>query len=77
MGSSLFLNNYDDILYHQAEPEPNEIGYLVGEIVDLARQINFEVDSYDVQELLDFHNQELTIDGFIEIKSKTFKNLSP
>ncbi|GFU63694.1 hypothetical protein TNCV_1509732 [Trichonephila clavipes] len=32
-----------------------------------ARQINLKVDSDDVQELLDSHNQELTIDELIEM----------
>ncbi|GFU00644.1 hypothetical protein TNCV_4818111 [Trichonephila clavipes] len=36
------------------------------EIVDFARQIKFEVIWDDVQELLDFHHQELTTDEFIE-----------
>ncbi|GFX21169.1 hypothetical protein TNCV_4367481 [Trichonephila clavipes] len=31
------------------------------------RQINLELDSDDVQELLDSHNQELTIDEVIEM----------
>ncbi|GFW46328.1 uncharacterized protein TNCV_1388301 [Trichonephila clavipes] len=34
---------------------------------DLARQIHLEVESDDVQELLDSHNHELTIDELIEI----------
>ncbi|GFW70469.1 hypothetical protein TNCV_4915891 [Trichonephila clavipes] len=42
-------------------PEPNEIGTLIEE-VDLSKQINSEVDSDDVQELLYFYNQELTIE---------------
>ncbi|GFX03012.1 hypothetical protein TNCV_3261581 [Trichonephila clavipes] len=33
----------------------------------LSRQINLEVDSDDVQELLDSHNQELTMDELIEM----------
>ncbi|GFX29144.1 hypothetical protein TNCV_3216791 [Trichonephila clavipes] len=37
------------------------------EVVDLTKQINLEVNSDDVQELLDFHNQELTIDKLIEM----------
>ncbi|GFS78488.1 hypothetical protein TNCV_3147441 [Trichonephila clavipes] len=35
--------------------------------VFLARKINFELYSDDVLELLDFHNQELTIDELIEM----------
>ncbi|GFW06543.1 tigger transposable element-derived protein 1 [Trichonephila clavipes] len=51
----------------QAELEPDEISNLIEEVVDLAWQINIEVDSDDVQELLDFHNEKLVIDEFIEI----------
>ncbi|GFV70654.1 hypothetical protein TNCV_3842333 [Trichonephila clavipes] len=40
---------------------------MIEEVVDLARQINLEVYSDDMQELLDSRNQELTIDEFIEI----------
>ncbi|GFW99478.1 hypothetical protein TNCV_3417111 [Trichonephila clavipes] len=36
----------------------DEIGNTI-EVDDLVRQINFEVDSDDVQELQNFHNQEL------------------
>ncbi|GFU57379.1 uncharacterized protein TNCV_3635581 [Trichonephila clavipes] len=35
---------------------------VIEEVVDLARQINLEVDRDDVQELLDSHNHELTTD---------------
>ncbi|GFW80358.1 hypothetical protein TNCV_2944901 [Trichonephila clavipes] len=35
--------------------------------LSLAWQINLEVDCDDIQELLDYHNQELTIDELIEI----------
>ncbi|GFW16859.1 hypothetical protein TNCV_2759871 [Trichonephila clavipes] len=40
---------------------------LIEETVDFARQINLKVDSDDVQELLDCHNQERTIDELIEM----------
>ncbi|GFV13525.1 hypothetical protein TNCV_67281 [Trichonephila clavipes] len=48
------------------------------EDVDLARQINLEVDNDDVQELLDFHNQELRINWLIELHKQvqTLKRLS-
>ncbi|GFW46468.1 hypothetical protein TNCV_4811561 [Trichonephila clavipes] len=36
-------------------------------ISDLARQINSEVDSDGVQELLDSHNQDLSMDELIEM----------
>ncbi|GFW24435.1 hypothetical protein TNCV_606761 [Trichonephila clavipes] len=39
----------------------------IEEIVDLARQINLEVDNEDIQELLDSHNQELTMNELIEM----------
>ncbi|GFV65343.1 hypothetical protein TNCV_4573431 [Trichonephila clavipes] len=48
-------------------PEPGEIGNMTEEVVDLARQINLEVDSDDIQELLDFHNHELINDELIEM----------
>ncbi|XP_023232690.1 tigger transposable element-derived protein 1-like [Centruroides sculpturatus] len=51
----------------ESVPEPDEIGNVIEEVVDLARQINLEVDSDDVRELLDSHNQELTIDELIEM----------
>ncbi|GFW70915.1 hypothetical protein TNCV_2196031 [Trichonephila clavipes] len=47
--------------------EPDEIGNVAEEIVDFARQINLVVDSGDVQELLDSHNQELTMDELVEM----------
>ncbi|GFT13959.1 hypothetical protein TNCV_2615931 [Trichonephila clavipes] len=47
--------------------ELDEIGNLIEEVVDLARQINLQVNSDDVQELLDFHNRKLTIDELIEM----------
>ncbi|GFW39408.1 hypothetical protein TNCV_1833911 [Trichonephila clavipes] len=47
--------------------KPDEIGNLIEEIVDFARQINFEVERDVVQELLDSNNQELTMDELIEM----------
>ncbi|GFV71091.1 transposase [Trichonephila clavipes] len=47
--------------------ELNEIGNVVEEVVDLARQINVEVDSNDVQERMHYHNQELTIDELMKM----------
>ncbi|GFW39355.1 hypothetical protein TNCV_1833381 [Trichonephila clavipes] len=44
-----------------------EIGNGNEEVVNLARQINLEVDSGDILELLDSHNQELTMDELIEM----------
>ncbi|GFW60644.1 hypothetical protein TNCV_569901 [Trichonephila clavipes] len=45
----------------------DHIGNAIEDIVDFARQINFEVKSDDVRELLHFRNQELTIDELIEM----------
>ncbi|GFX16069.1 uncharacterized protein TNCV_4703271 [Trichonephila clavipes] len=56
-------------------PEPDEIGNVIQEIVDLARQINLEVNSDDVQELLDSHNQELTMDELIEMHEQDIEEL--
>ncbi|GFW24522.1 hypothetical protein TNCV_2403871 [Trichonephila clavipes] len=39
--------------------QPEEIGIVIEEVVDVARQINLAGDSDGVQELLDAHNQEL------------------
>ncbi|GFU13581.1 hypothetical protein TNCV_938561 [Trichonephila clavipes] len=39
-------------------PEPNEIGNVIEDVVDRAGQINLEVDSVDIQELPDSHNQD-------------------
>ncbi|GFV50380.1 tigger transposable element-derived protein 1 [Trichonephila clavipes] len=54
-------------------PEPDEISNVTEEVVDLARQTNLEVDSDDVQELLDSHNQELTMDELIEMHEQDIK----
>ncbi|GFT68605.1 hypothetical protein TNCV_1841951 [Trichonephila clavipes] len=45
----------------------DKLGNLTEEAVDLASQINLEMDSDDVQELPDFHNQELTMDELTEM----------
>ncbi|GFX07676.1 histone-lysine N-methyltransferase SETMAR [Trichonephila clavipes] len=48
-------------------PKPGEIGNGIEEVIDLTIQINLEGDLGDVQEILDSHNQELTIDGLIKM----------
>ncbi|GFV58863.1 hypothetical protein TNCV_4132251 [Trichonephila clavipes] len=40
-------------------PESDEIGNLIEEVVNLSWPINLEVDTDDVQELLNSHIQEL------------------
>ncbi|GFV33153.1 uncharacterized protein TNCV_2768711 [Trichonephila clavipes] len=47
--------------------ELDEIGPLIEEVISLARQINLEVNSYSIQELLDSCNQKLTINKPIEM----------
>ncbi|GFT73438.1 hypothetical protein TNCV_4020871 [Trichonephila clavipes] len=58
--------------FNEAEsvPGPNDIGHVIGEFVHLAKQIYLKVDSGDVQELLDFHNQKLTMDELIEMQEQ-------
>lgn len=48
--------------------DPEQIDSIIEEVVDIAKQLNLEVDNDDVQELLDSHNQELTIDEVIEMR---------
>ncbi|GFT04990.1 transposon Ty3-I Gag-Pol polyprotein [Trichonephila clavipes] len=55
--------------------ESDEIDNLIKEVVDLVRQINLEVDSDEVQELLDSPNKELTIDEFVEKHEQDVKEL--
>ncbi|GFW94328.1 hypothetical protein TNCV_1432631 [Trichonephila clavipes] len=50
----------------ESVPEPDETGKVIEEVVNLSRQINLEADSDDAQELLDFHNQELTMNELLE-----------
>ncbi|GFX85281.1 hypothetical protein TNCV_2675561 [Trichonephila clavipes] len=54
-----------------AIPKPG----VIEEVVDLARQISLEVDSDEVQELLDSHNQKLTIDELIEMQEQYLEEL--
>ncbi|GFX98212.1 hypothetical protein TNCV_4908551 [Trichonephila clavipes] len=60
------LNSVNQTLHnsitHFPSPVQQEnygIGNALEEAVDLARQINSEVDSDDIQELLDFHNHDI------------------
>ncbi|GFU67037.1 hypothetical protein TNCV_4968861 [Trichonephila clavipes] len=48
-------------------PKPDEIGILNEKVVRFVRQINSEVESDDVQDLLDSYNQKLTIDELPEM----------
>ncbi|GFX92255.1 tigger transposable element-derived protein 1 [Trichonephila clavipes] len=49
------------------ESGPDKIGNFIEEDVVLARQINLEMESDDVEELLDSHNQGLTVDELTEM----------
>ncbi|GFT33779.1 hypothetical protein TNCV_4382921 [Trichonephila clavipes] len=53
-------------------PEPYEIGSVIEEVVDLARQINLEMNSDNIQELLDSRNHRLTIDELIEMHEQEY-----
>ncbi|GFX07382.1 hypothetical protein TNCV_504401 [Trichonephila clavipes] len=53
-----------------------KIGNVIEEVVDLARQINLEVDRDDVQELLGFHDQELAMDEQEQVIEK-LESLDP
>ncbi|GFT95846.1 uncharacterized protein TNCV_311981 [Trichonephila clavipes] len=65
------------IIKTQAEslPKTNEIGSLIEEVVDLARQINSEVDSDYVQELLDSYKQGLIIVELKEVNENSLENV--
>lgn len=54
--------------------DPEQIDRIIEEVVDIAKQLNLEVDNDGVHELLDSHNQELTIDEVIEM-SKTLNKI--
>ncbi|GFX56654.1 hypothetical protein TNCV_494021 [Trichonephila clavipes] len=53
----------------------NSLSLVIEEIFDLSRQINLEVDSSDILELLDSHKQELTINELIEMHEHDIKKL--
>ncbi|GFW31147.1 hypothetical protein TNCV_2577291 [Trichonephila clavipes] len=51
---------------------------VIGEGVNLARQLNLEVDSDDAQELMYSHHQELTMDEHIELQdTEELESLDP
>lgn len=54
-------------------PEPDQNGHVIEEVVNLARQLNLEVDGDDVRKLLDSHNQELTVDELIEMREQNLE----
>ncbi|GFY31465.1 transposable element Tcb2 transposase [Trichonephila clavipes] len=56
-------------------PVRDEIRNLIEKVVGFAREINLEVDSDDLQELLDSHYQELTIDELKEMHEQHIEEL--
>ncbi|GFT54414.1 hypothetical protein TNCV_2727481 [Trichonephila clavipes] len=56
-------------------PETDESRCVNEEVVDFARKIYLEVDSDDVQELLDSHHPELTIDELMKMLEKDIEEL--
>ncbi|GFW37510.1 hypothetical protein TNCV_861171 [Trichonephila clavipes] len=63
----------------ESKPKPDEVSNVTEVVVELAWQINLEVDSDDIQEL-DSHNQVLTIDELTEIHEQDieeFESLDP
>ncbi|GFW58837.1 hypothetical protein TNCV_4046761 [Trichonephila clavipes] len=62
----------------ESVPEPNEIGNVIEEVVDLARQMNLEVDCDDIKKLLRSHNWELTMDELKKCMNiEEFESLDP
>ncbi|GFX51136.1 hypothetical protein TNCV_2734871 [Trichonephila clavipes] len=55
------------LLFEETNGQIGKNGNLIEEFTDFPRQINLEVNSDDIQELLSFHNQKLTIDELIEV----------
>ncbi|GFS68444.1 hypothetical protein TNCV_4583831 [Trichonephila clavipes] len=47
--------------------EPDETDNVIEGVKDIARQINLEVDNENIQELLDFNNQELKMDELLKM----------
>ncbi|GFV36580.1 hypothetical protein TNCV_2260991 [Trichonephila clavipes] len=58
-----------------AIPLNDEAGNVIEEVVELESQINLEMNSYDVQELLDSYNQEMRIHERIEMHEKDTEEL--
>lgn len=49
----------------ESTSDSEQIDQVIQKVINIASQLNLEVDSHDVQEPLDSHNHELTIDGLI------------
>ncbi|GFV78139.1 tigger transposable element-derived protein 1 [Trichonephila clavipes] len=55
----------------------SEIDNVIEEVIQLAIQINLEVDSDDIQKLWDSHNHELTIDEHKKLHEQDIESLDP
>ncbi|GFX24105.1 transposable element Tcb1 transposase [Trichonephila clavipes] len=55
----------------------DENNNVIKEVVNLARQINLERDSDDVQDMPDFYKQELAIDELMELQEQDVEELRP
>ncbi|GFV55184.1 hypothetical protein TNCV_1382051 [Trichonephila clavipes] len=72
------MSSIDSFFFSSLKVKRNQSQYqFIEEVVDLSRQINLEVDSDDVQKLLDSHNQELAMDELIEMHEQDIESLDP
>ncbi|GFV38226.1 hypothetical protein TNCV_4792121 [Trichonephila clavipes] len=53
--------------WHEQQQQHSPKMYIPPEVVDIGRQINLQVDSDDIRELLNSHNQESTMDYLTEM----------
>ncbi|GFX30090.1 hypothetical protein TNCV_2618011 [Trichonephila clavipes] len=61
-----FCTTEFEFITAESVPEPDENVNLIEEVINIYRQINLEMNSDDVQELLDSHSLELVMDELIE-----------
>ncbi|GFY01607.1 hypothetical protein TNCV_2607911 [Trichonephila clavipes] len=64
------FKSYRFVFFSSPIIQPDDIRNGIEEVVDLARQINLEVDGNDVRELLDSHHQERTMDELVEVQKQ-------
>ncbi|GFX73506.1 hypothetical protein TNCV_3403171 [Trichonephila clavipes] len=63
------------LLLEEKNGKLDEISNVIKEVVDLTEKINLELDSDEVQGLLDPHNQELKIDKLIEMPEQDIEKI--
>ncbi|GFU72604.1 hypothetical protein TNCV_4838321 [Trichonephila clavipes] len=66
---------YEATIAAESVPEPDEIGNVAKEVINLAKQIKLEMDRDDVQKLLDSHYQELITDVHVEMHEQDIEEL--